>query len=137
MKEITISTVENYNIWKQYEKMMNNKSIILTFINDGILEDELSSDLFYITLEEYKEECKKFYLSLVNVYEHYLGEANNKSIDFDVNFRAKTCILKKENADFDLDVFSMNTLIKDDIEQERIIHFMKKHEKRLSDLNLL
>jgi hypothetical protein len=124
--EILISKKDNFKVWKKYEIMDKYKSILTTFLDNGILLE--NKEMFKDIYNEYKEYCNGFYKQVEEIYIDYKknNNSNIKGLKFDLDFTQRSYQIKEVNDNFDLDNFALNSLQLDKMFEERISKVLKE-----------
>lgn len=119
MKRFSIEKEQNFRIWKSKELVDKYVNIIITFINNGILEDINSQDLFKEIFEEYLKQISYFYYEIKKIRKTK-GLKNNQEIDFNLDFKNRIYeITAVDFLDFSIQNFAIQNLnLQSDFEEK-------------------
>lgn len=123
--KIFITHKQNFEIWEQFELMKKYRDIIVTFIQNGIIED--SPDQFIDLYDKFKTICNQFYTSLEDIYEKNADDLvnENESIEWNLDFTKKIYSINKVSKPMNEHNFIIGTLNIDLLTREKIEKIIK------------
>lgn len=110
--EFILEREENFRIWKKYLIVEKYRDVIITFIDNGILEH--NKEYFKELFNGYLNLCDDFYKSVIDVYNKYNKENKkieyNQGIKFDIYFKERRCIINIINEIYNKLTFTLGSL---------------------------
>lgn len=108
-----LSRKENFILWEKYQLMSDYKKIVITFIDNNILNDE--PEQFKEVFGRYKEASEDFYLTIEKIYKEVYKTRKKKVpfLQWEIDFLANKLLLtvdEEQKNEFDSAEFSLNFL---------------------------
>ena len=108
--ECKVTPENNFNVWKSFELLTKYRDIIITFINNHILDSIETQSVFFEIFNEYENMADVFYNNLVSIYTQTEVLGEDEGLSFDINYIQQKYILTRLPVAYNKRTFALNFL---------------------------